>query len=166
MRVERSDVRPLPQPARRPVDEARHPVAAIIDITLLAAHAGVKEFHSHGSAVVGQKNQNRVALQSRLGKSGPQPADLGVNLLDGREEKRGSGINLLRVSIRRRGIRKGYRVMRRIGAQVNEERFRSLLAVADEINRGVEEDFLRPTVVLLVAFPLWMKRSLTRSLRK
>ena len=47
VRVERGDVLTLPQPAGRPVDEARHAVAAVVDITLLAAHAGVEELHAH-----------------------------------------------------------------------------------------------------------------------
>ena len=49
------------------------------------------------------------------------------------------------------GSGKGDRVMGRIGGQVDEERLRGLLAVADEVDRGVEKDLLRPTVDL---FPL------------
>ena len=74
-------------------------MAAIVNTSLSAFHAGVEEFHSLCSAVVGHEDQDCIAVEPFFGKRGAQPADLGVDFLDRREEERHSGIDLLLVII-------------------------------------------------------------------
>ena len=60
----------------------------------------LKSFTPTGSAVVGHENEDRVAVEPLFGERGAQPADLGVDLFDRREEERRSVVDFLLVIIR------------------------------------------------------------------
>ena len=130
--------RMLPVPARRwPVGDERHTVATVILASLLAPHPGVEHVCTSRRAVVGCVNEERVLSHTEIGQHLPQAADVVVDVGDHPEEgcnrRRLIGIEIEIL------LRTVQRPMRRVGADIGEERLLLLDRRLDKVLCGQEE---------------------------
>ena len=131
-------IAPAGEAAFGPVDKERYAMAAVVLAAFLAAHAVVVHARAGGGAVVRGENENSVVGQPLFFEEPPHGTDIVVDVGDHAVEV--GEVHIL-VLIRFAGsLRRMHGAVRRVGAEVHEERFFAVFHLGDEALGIIKKD--------------------------